>query len=161
MPQNGQLDVVPSAAFAPNGGLSASDMDVSHHYDADVASAVFRNLQDQHQWASLEIQGLPGLPRPMIRGLPPRLLYLHPDDQIAALAYEKSTGTRAQHDAEVEWVLPVHLAEKWTLSSFAAVMDALPDTRKGAKRIVLAALHNDSTVVYYIVQEGMIKPRQN
>ncbi|KAL7956340.1 tRNA-splicing endonuclease subunit Sen15 [Trichoderma compactum] len=136
-------------------------MDVSHHYDADVASAVFRNLQDQHQWSSLEIQGLPGLPRPMIRGLPPRLLYLHPDDQIAALAYEKSTGTRAQHDAEVEWVLPVHLAEKWTLSSFAAVMDALPDARKGAKRMVLAALHNDSTVVYYIVQEGMIKPRQN
>lgn len=97
----------------------------------------------------------------MIRGLPPRLLYLHPDDQIAALAYEKSAGTRAQHDAEFEWVLAVHLAEKWTLSNFAAVMDALPDDRKGAKRIVLAALHNDSTVVYYIVQEGMIKPRQN
>ncbi|KAL7942307.1 tRNA-splicing endonuclease subunit Sen15 [Trichoderma barbatum] len=139
-------------------------MDVSHHYDADVASAVFHNLQDQHQWALLEIQSLPGLPRPMIRGLPPRLLYLHPDDQIAALAYEKSTGTRAQHEAEVEWVLPVHLAEKWTLSNFAAVMDALPEApeaRKGARRIVLAALHNDSTVVYYIVQEGMIKPRQN
>lgn len=97
----------------------------------------------------------------MIRGLPPRLLYLHPDDQIAALAYEKSAGARAQHDAEFEWVLAVHLSEKWTLSNFAAVMDALPGARKSAKRIVLAALHNDSTVVYYIVQEGMIKPRQN
>ncbi|KAH6610949.1 trna-splicing endonuclease subunit sen15 [Trichoderma cornu-damae] len=136
-------------------------MDVSPHHDADVACEVFRNLQDQHQWTSLEIHAIPGLPRPMIRGLPPRLLYLHPDDQIAALAYEKSTGTRAQHDAEFEWVLAVHLAEKWTLSNFAAVMDAVPEARKGAKRIVLAALHNDSTVVYYIVQEGMVKPRQN
>ncbi|KAM0259529.1 hypothetical protein ACHAQJ_003255 [Trichoderma viride] len=136
-------------------------MDVSHHYAADVASAVFRNLQDQHQWASLEVVRIPGLSRPMIRGLPPRLLYLHPDDQISALAYEKSTGTRAQHDAEFEWVLAVHLTEKWTLSNFAAVMDALPEVLKGTKRIVLAALHNDSTVVYYIVQEGMIKPRQN
>ncbi|KAL7924976.1 tRNA-splicing endonuclease subunit Sen15 [Trichoderma austrokoningii] len=138
-----------------------SDMDGPHWYSADVASAVFQNLQDQHQWASLEILSIPGLPRPMIRGLPPRLLYLHPDDQISALAYEKSAGTRAQHDAEFEWVLAVHLSEKWTLSNFAAVIDALPDARKGAKRIVLAALHNDSTVVYYIVQEGMIKPRQN
>ncbi|KAL7820491.1 tRNA-splicing endonuclease subunit Sen15 [Trichoderma aethiopicum] len=136
-------------------------MDASHHFGADVASAVFENLQEQHQWASLQIHRLPGLSRPMIRGLPPRLLYLHPDDQIAALAYEKSTGTRAQHDAEFEWVLAVHLAEKWTLSGLAAVMDALPEARKRAKRIVLAALHNDSTVVYYIVQEGMIKPRQN
>ncbi|KAL7794587.1 tRNA-splicing endonuclease subunit Sen15 [Trichoderma ceciliae] len=136
-------------------------MDVSHHYDADVASAVFRNLQDQHQWASLEIHSIPGLPRPMIQGLPPRLLYLHPDDQIAALAHEKATGARAEHDAGFEWVLAVHLSEKWTLSNFAAIMDALPETHKGTKRIVLAALHNDSTVVYYIVQEGMIKPRQN
>lgn len=29
------------------------------------------------------------------------------------------------------------------------------------KRILLATLHDDSTVVYYIMHDGIVKPRQN
>lgn len=29
------------------------------------------------------------------------------------------------------------------------------------KRILLATLHDDSTVVYYIIHDGIVKPRQN
>jgi tRNA-splicing endonuclease subunit Sen15 len=61
----------------------------------------------------------------------------------------------------MEWVLPTHLREKWSLKRFAEVFDALDDesttgnageerpwTRN--KRVVLATLQDDSTVVYYV-----------
>ena len=33
--------------------------------------------------------------------------------------------------------------------------------RHRQKRILLAVLHEDSTVVYYIMHDGIVKPRQN
>ena len=33
--------------------------------------------------------------------------------------------------------------------------------RRGGKRMMLATLSDDSTVVYYLVHEGLVKPRQN
>lgn len=33
--------------------------------------------------------------------------------------------------------------------------------RRGGKRVLLATLNDDSTVVYYIVHDGIVKPRQN
>lgn len=33
--------------------------------------------------------------------------------------------------------------------------------RRGGKRLLLATVGDDSTVVYYIVHDGIVKPRQN
>lgn len=33
--------------------------------------------------------------------------------------------------------------------------------RRGGKRVLLATLNDDSTIVYYIVHDGIVKPRQN
>lgn len=84
-----------------------------------------------------------------------------------------------------EWVLPAHLKEKWSLRKFALVFDALEDmdddgegrgrgidagighadgpraASPSAKRILLALLNDDSTVSYYIMHDGIVKPRQN
>ena len=127
----------------------------------DLTLAVQRNLQYQHDWTCLELCNLPGQQRPLIRGLPPKRLYVHPDDQIMALDNERATGERVQLDAEVELVLAVHLTERWSLARFAGVFDAMHGSSPRGKRILLATLHNDSTVVYYVMHEGMIKPRQN
>ena len=83
---------------------------------------------------------------------------------------------------EQEWVLPTHWQEKWSLARFAAVFDALetvPSTseegeeddlkavgykwrgKNRQKRLLLATIHDDSTVVYYIMHDGIVKPRQN
>lgn len=83
---------------------------------------------------------------------------------------------------EREWVLPTQVGEKWCLRGFAGVFDALenvpPSMEEGSegeerevgwqwrganrrKRLLLATLHDDSTVVYYIVHDGIVKPRQN
>lgn len=80
----------------------------------------------------------------------------------------------AESDVEVkrEWVLPTHLREKWTLKGFAGVFDglgegeleesgALDGNGRGVKRILLAVVDYDSTIVYYIMHDGIVKPRQN
>ena len=126
----------------------------------NVTAAVVQNLRDQHDWTFLEVFGVAeGHARPLIRGLPPKLLYLHPDDQIAALS--NPTGQQPYHAPELEWVLAVHPAEKWSLANFSEVFDSITDEKPRGKRIVLAMMHNDSTVVYYLMHEGMVKPRQN
>lgn len=126
------------------------------------------------------------LPRPMISGLPPKRAYIHPDEQIATLKYEheKGDGEKVEQVPELEWVLPSQIQENWSLRKFGQVFDAVPvvpegqevggeegeeDTSVGyqwrgknrQKRILLATLHDDSTVVYYIMHDGIVKPRQN
>lgn len=78
--------------------------------------------------------------------------------------------------AEREWVLPSHLREKWTLRRFGEVFDHIgivpPDEEdekeeqevnkwRTTKRVLLATVDDDSTLVYYIVHDGIVKPRQN
>ena len=159
------------------------------------------------------------LPRPILSGLPPKRLYVHPDEQVEVLQRLKiqreSAGSEggegkgvgmgmreleAALKREREWVLPSHLREKWSLWRFGEVFDcvgAVPGTGEGEvvfeegvglggemeggglggedvigegvsewrtqmpKRLLLATLDDDSTVVYYIVHDGIVKPRQN
>jgi tRNA-splicing endonuclease subunit Sen15 len=121
---------------------------------------VVRNLVDQHDWTEVDVSHVSAI-RPLIRGLPPRRLYTHPDDQIAALNKQHETGELLQQLPEHEWVLAVHLAERWTIGNFSAIFDTIQDAGPRGKRLVLATVHNDSTVVYYLMHEGMVKPRQN
>lgn len=137
-------------------------------YVGELASTVLANLQYQHDWTNLELHthspvDQAPLPRPLISGLPPRRLYLHPDDQIEMLKKHRNPDKAITETPEVEWVLPTHLAEKWTLRSFAGVFDSMqPQTSTDRpKRLVLATVHDDSTIVYYLMHDGIVKPRQN
>lgn len=153
-----------------------------------LAATIMYNLQHQHDWTTLSfhthspLTGLP-LPRPLVSGLPPRRIYVHPDEQVEILKAEHESGTSIVQNPEREWVLPTHLAEKWSLQKFAAVFDSIDTVPKGEgdagddqitssvgqkwrgnqrqKRLLLATLHDDSTVVYYIMHDGIVKPRQN
>lgn len=132
----------------------------------------------------------------MISGLPPRRLYVHPDEQIELLQKQKNAGKTGLPDLprEREWVLPCQLRERWTLRRFGEVFDAIdvvPPTNEGEvlfedrravaqqnlrdlapveankwrteqpKRLLLATLDDDSTIVFYVVHDGIVKPRQN
>lgn len=147
------------------------------HY---LALQVLHNLQYQHNWHSLQIHTSSPLntsaplPRPIISGLPPRPIYVHPDRQIELI---KAGIEEKDTPAAKEWVLPTHLREKWSLKQFADVFKAIdrtpPDPDKTVrsneetrhprelKRVLLATIDDDSTVVYYIVHDGIVKPRQN
>ncbi|KAI0841715.1 tRNA-splicing endonuclease subunit Sen15 [Hypoxylon sp. FL0890] len=140
------------------------------NYVEHLAASVLDNLRYQHDWTELQIlthsplDNSP-LPRPLISGLPPRRLYLHPDDQIELLKSHRNPEEGIPETPAVEWVLPIHLAEKWTLRGFASVFDSMPSQTSTApdrvKRVLLATVHDDSTVVYYFMHDGIVKPRQN
>ncbi|KAH0605196.1 uncharacterized protein H6S33_005178 [Morchella sextelata] len=130
----------------------------------DLVQTVHKNLQHLADWSSLVIHSSPSFPRPLITGLPPDPVYIDPDSASAYNAEDKNSPERSQH----EWVLPVDLREKWTLRKWAQVFDSLPEGYWGesggkmrGKRILLAVVSDDSTVVHYVVHDGIVKPRQN
>ncbi len=150
-----------------------------------LAQTVLYNLENQHDWTELRIHRVPGLARPLISGLPPRRLYVHPDEQIDIIMAEKNREESIPQPPEFEWVLPTHLAEKWSIKAFAEVFDAVEpippsdnpqestdledeDAQwkqwrgpKRGKRILLSTVQDDSTVTYYLMHDGIVKPRQN
>lgn len=160
--------------------------------EQSLARQILHNLQHQHYWTDLEVHtqspitNTP-LPRPLVSGLPPQRLYVHPDEQVELLKKaDRERKARATGDAgglevkaapEREWVLPTRLNEKWTLRRLAAVFDALtmepsatetPVSKQSpasqwrtTKRVMLGTVDSDSTVVYYIIHDGVVKPRQN
>jgi len=155
------------------------------HLEA-LTKIVLNNLENQHDWTGARVHTQANLPRPMVYGLPPKRLYVHPDEQIAIIKAEKSRTERIAQPPELEWVLPLHLAEKWTPAQFAAVFDALEAVPPGGldddastvtadvdsqwklwrgpkrgKRLLLATIQDDSTVTYYFMHDGLVKPRQN
>ncbi|KAI1327841.1 tRNA-splicing endonuclease subunit Sen15 [Xylariaceae sp. FL0255] len=155
-----------------------------------LANTVLDNLQYQHLWTELRIltrslcaapaakisESQPeaeadsdsdpdsqALPRPMVYGLPPKRLYVHPDDQVAMVKSGVAPDDKRLVAPEPEWVLPTHLAEKWSVEAFARVFDALPASGRDdrPKRLVLATVTTDSTITYYVMHDGIVKPRQN
>lgn len=150
-----------------------------------LTKTVLYNLEYQHDWTQLKVHHQPGTSRPLISGLPPRRLYVHPDEQIEIIMAEKNSEERIPQPAEFEWVLPTHLIEKWTIKGFAEVFDsigAIPPSAnpqetselgaddaqwlqwrgsKRGKRILMATVQDDSTVTYYLMHDGIVKPRQN
>ncbi|KAI9770149.1 MAG: hypothetical protein M1840_003599 [Geoglossum simile] len=128
-----------------------------------LAAQIHYNLLHQHDWDSLATHihsPIPPhhlFPRPLLSGLPPHHIYTHPDTQLQALMTNKTTGDTP----ETEWVLPTHIEEKWTLQRLCEVFEGVPAGVEGRKRVLLATVGPDGTVVYYILHEGIVKPRQN
>ena len=157
---------------------------ISHRHA--LALQVQYDLRYQHDWTSIKLHTHSGastssgaslLPQPLLSGLPAHHVYIHPDEQAAIL---KQGLTEKDVPVEAEWVLPTQLREKWTLKRFAEVFDAIeeappkreaqegptePDRyqrkRKRGKRLLMAVVNDDSTIVYYIIHDGIVKPRQN
>ncbi|KAK4457357.1 tRNA-splicing endonuclease subunit Sen15 [Cladorrhinum samala] len=152
----------------------------TQHMDA-LVRIVLNNLEYQHDWTQINTHTQRDLPRKLIYGLPPKRLYVHPDEQVEIIKAEKERKDRIPQEAEYEWVLPLHLSEKWSPAQFAAVFDAIKalppvdieDDEDGdapwrawrgpkrGKRILLATVQDDSTVTYYWIHDGLVKPRQN
>ncbi|KAF2826439.1 hypothetical protein CC86DRAFT_370434 [Ophiobolus disseminans] len=159
-----------------------------------LAIQIQHNLEHQHRWADLHVHTHSPLtneplPRPLVSGLPPQRIYIHPDEQVELLkeadrrrkadrTAAEGAGLQVKAEPEREWILPTRLNEKWTLRRLAEVFDAItfvppaPDTAadtpdrpenpwRTTKRVLLGTADSDSTVVYYIVHDGVVKPRQN
>lgn len=219
---------------------SSSSTESHHHHYYNLALQIAHNLHYQHLWTDIYLHhNTPSLRekscRPILSGLPPRRIYVHPDEQIALLQEKKKKeqkdeegknggggdgGMMPEIAREREWVLPSQVREKWSLRRLGEVFDSIErvpsssskvgsrddgeegeegeavllfgrlrneddgdeggeeekvregeDGKEGVvvnqwrenspKRLLLATLDDDSTVVYYIVHDGIVKPRQN
>lgn len=125
-----------------------------------LLDVVHNNLLNQADWKHLKLHTSDAFPRPLLTGQPPEPVYAEDFDQQ-------------------EWVLPVDIREKWSLRKSAEVFDSLPEgfwgmekaklragngegeTKSRGKRVLFAVCAEDSTVVYYVMHEGIVKPRQN
>jgi tRNA-splicing endonuclease subunit Sen15 len=187
----------PAVSPSPLQSLLADPSLLPSTHPAELLPLAFQiqhNLRYQHLWTGLTVHThspitSKPLPRPLLSGLPPQRLYVHPEEQIELLkeaekrrraAAKESDGDVAalefKPDPEREWILPTRLSEKWTLQRLSEIFDGIdlvpapPEGRKDTanvnkwrttKRLVLATVDADSTVVYYIVHDGVVKPRQN
>ncbi|KAA8909455.1 tRNA-splicing endonuclease subunit Sen15 [Sphaerosporella brunnea] len=132
-----------------------------HQAHAHLLQTVHANLEHTALWTSLTAHTTSTYPRPLLSGVPPAPIYVDPDADPNVPLPAAST--------QREWVLPVDLREKWSPKKMAQVFDSLPagdwgvDAKGGLrkKRLLLAVVAEDSTVVYYFVHDGVVKPRQN
>ncbi|KAF2860054.1 hypothetical protein K470DRAFT_217689 [Piedraia hortae CBS 480.64] len=148
-----------------------------------LALQIAHNLYYQHNWRAVRIHN--SEESILLSGLPPKPLYTHPDEQIALL--EQGATARAER----EWILPSQMRQRWNLKTLGQVFNGIgkvpgedegkelhfSDTREGAegiisseispwrlknpKRLLLATVEDDGTIVYYVVHDGLVKPRQN
>ncbi|KAF8545450.1 tRNA-splicing endonuclease subunit Sen15 [Trichophaea hybrida] len=133
---------------------------LAHTHLQDI---VYNHLTNAADWTSVTAHPASSTqPRPLLTGIPPEPVYTDPDVDSNLPPTEAAIK---QH----EYVLPVDLREKWSLRKMAEVFDAMPEGFWGMdgkgevrkKRLLMAVVSEDSTVVFYFVHDGLVKPRQN
>lgn len=104
-----------------------------------LPEVVKNNLIFQHHWENVEI----------VNGWSDsHLLFGHPPQGVYASV---ETG---------QWVLSTLLGVRWTLKKWHDVFAFIPQGT-GQKKLTMAIVSSDSTIIYYVVHDGLIKPRQN
>lgn len=134
-----------------------------------LVETVKLSLAMEHNWTHLVDHHkrlddtAPLLKRPIISGLPPKRLYIHPNEQIDIIKNQLGTEFPIQLAPEVEWVVPLHISESTSIATIASLFTSLSNCEDGTKpkHLLMAMVHNDSTVIYYIVHNALVKPRQN
>lgn len=108
----------------------------------DVASQVASNLVHYNLWHDVNIHTHNGIQ--VLSGIPPNRLDEH------------------DSESQKEWVVPqsMNLTEV-SMDMIGRWFDLVATFAGRPKRLTLAAVNDDSTVVYYFVHDGVVKPRQN
>lgn len=125
---------------------------------ANIARNVKNNLEQEHNWSEIRLHFL--CSKILLSGFPPKRLYVHPDEQIKAIRIGHS---EMKLPPETEWVLPMHISQFSSITELASIFDSLPHKKLYHRQnhLLAAIVHDDSTIVYYIIHDGLVKPRQN
>ncbi|GAO46019.1 hypothetical protein SAICODRAFT_28720 [Saitoella complicata NRRL Y-17804] len=116
---------------------------------SSLAAAVTFDLTHTHRWTCLTTHTLPFEDRLVLTGYPPATI-------------------QAPNPAET-LIMPLSLDETFSLRQWAGVFDAadqLVSHRDGEEKrrwgsALLGIVSADSTVVYYTMHDGIVKPKQN
>jgi tRNA-splicing endonuclease subunit Sen15 len=114
----------------------------------ELAKQVINNLNHHHLWTNLSSFPIRTTESELeiCRGMPPEKL--HPDDT----------------QLSEEYILPVRTEQKWTVRQWKEVFEGIRTATQSEsvpRRVVMAMVTNDGTVVYYFINNGLVKPRKN
>ncbi|KAK9236265.1 Sen15 protein-domain-containing protein [Lipomyces kononenkoae] len=128
--------------------------------NSDIACRVKRNLDLHHLWMDLSIHRVNLVTKESIPFLDDGQIVLvlgrPPDKLYSTDSYDEDDSPKQ------EWVLPVRTESKWSAKRWVSVFESLADYHgKAPERILMAMYTDDSTVVYYFIHWGLIKPRKN
>ena len=159
-------------------------------YVRSLVTIVHKNLQHQADWSDLRVHSSSDLPRPLISGTPPEPIYVDPGGSGIA-GGGGGDGNKADRewvlpvDLREKWSVrqwaavfdsipvepPGHRGSSQEPGGPEAGVrqdgcGSTPPLQEGngqqrKKRLVMGIVSGDSTVVYYIVHDGIVKPRQN
>lgn len=108
----------------------------------DVASQVATNLVHYNLWHDVKVHEHKDIH--ILSGIPPNRLDEH------------------DLDNQVEWVVPQAMdLSSVSMDAIGRWFDVVANLTCRPKRLTLAVVNEDSTVVYYFVHDGVVKPRQN
>lgn len=128
--------------------------------NSDLAHRVKLNLDLQHLWTDLSVHRMPALSPESFKFLDAEELVFvlgRPTDRLYATDLYDADGLPSH-----EWILPVRTESNWSIRRWVSVFESLEAfTNESIKRILMAMYTDDSTVVYYFVHNGLIKPRKN
>ncbi|CCE79562.1 Piso0_001636 [Millerozyma farinosa CBS 7064] len=108
---------------------------------------VMQNLTDYNAWSSVEeheacIQGKQTV---ILTGIPPKKL------------------VGSDQENQLEWVVPLDIArgklDVGEINCWFSEIERISGHRPG--RITLGTQNDDSTIVYYFVHDGIVKPQRN
>ncbi|KAG5355863.1 tRNA-splicing endonuclease subunit SEN15 [Yarrowia sp. B02] len=107
-----------------------------------LAEQIKTNLVHQHLWTDVVIHNT--ALTDLVHGTPPKTL--HPDDP----------------EIRSEWLVPARSNDDWTIKQWDECFKAAEGVAgKDVDRMLMAIVDNDSTIVYYFVYKGLVKPRKN
>lgn len=107
-----------------------------------LAQQIKTNLVHQHLWTEVVTHKVALCE--LVHGTPPKTI--HPDD----------TEIRS------EWLVAARSNDDWTLKQWdECFREAESVAGKEVDRMLMAIVDNDSTIVYYFVHKGLVKPRKN
>lgn len=106
------------------------------------AEHVTTNLLHYNSWTTVNAHSIDTYT--FISGIPPNKLQIDDDEN------------------QLEWLVPIKKDYNITIhqiNDWFSKIDTLTTTRP--KRLTAAIINDDSTIVYYFIHAGVVKPRQN
>lgn len=108
----------------------------------DTAQQVKTNLVHYNLWQNVEVHSLDGIH--ILCGIPPARLDQNDEEN------------------QKEWVVPESMNhDSVSMDVIGGWFDRIAHVTTRPKRVTMAVVNDDGTVVYYFVHDGVVKPRQN
>ncbi|ODV96196.1 hypothetical protein PACTADRAFT_49586 [Pachysolen tannophilus NRRL Y-2460] len=122
-----------------------------------LTKQVKTNLEYYNLWSDLKVYNFDNDSIQLLNGKP--LEKLQPSESISN---DKTRSEQEQQGNDREWIFPIGMDEKLTMSQTDFVFDCIRLVEnERPKRIIAGMVNNDGTIVYYFIHDGIVRPRKS